>query len=360
MKNFIRFVYVFLSVAIVITFAFSCVKLTKDTSDEPPVNTSEQSSDTSESSVEISIPDSSDVSSAEETTSDDSSDDDNTSDDSTSDDSTSDDSSSDDTDAPDSSNPDESSRPVSGDTDPITPAPGKFETSVYDSYFDGSIFVGHSVMVHFSNAVSSWQDDFDDKSILGDALFCCTSSFSCYNNLNETPDDDDNTLPRYRGEAYNIEDLPAAIGRNRIFLGLMGLNDLAMVGTPSTCAEKVTEEVIRCIELIKEKTPDAEVVILSATYLTRDQSYPKLNNRNMSLLNQYVLEYCNENGIDFIDVGSMLCDGDGYLASYYSRDAYCHLTKEAYIHWMTVLRDYAQKKMTNSWSNPTSVAIFGE
>lgn len=356
MKTFIRVTYILLSVAILITMAFSCKKLSDDkiSSDDPSESTQESTSsvDNSSSDAPVSSADSSDEST--EDTSESSAD---SSEDSSVDE-TSDDSSVDDS-LEDSSEPDDTSEPSSG-SEPITPMPGKITTSEYDSYFDGSMFVGHSVMVHFYNAVSSWEGSLDDKGVLGDSLFCCTSSFSCYNNLNQTPDDDENTLPKYRGEHYNIEDLPAATGRNRIFLGLMGLNDLGMVGKPDTCAEEVCKEVIQCIELIKQKTPDAEIVILSATYLTRDKSYPKLNNRNMSLLNQYVLEYCNENGIDFIDVASILCDGDGYLANAYSRDAYCHLTKDAYIHWMTVLRDYAKQKMNNTWKNPTSIDIFGE
>ncbi len=345
MKTFIRVLYVLLSVTVLALLAFSCVSLNRDEEAEtPPADSSvETAVDSSEEAV--SVPDSSKEESSEEESSEETSEE-------TSEEETSEETS--------EELSEDVSRPVGGDTNPITPEPDEFTTSPYDAYFNNSIFVGHSVMVHFKNAVESWESNLDDKGILGDALFCCTSSFSCYNNLNQTPDDDDCTLPRYRGEYYNIEDLPAVTGRSRVFLGLMGLNDLGMVGSPETCAEEVTKEVIECINLIKQKSPETDIVILSATYLTRDKSYPRLNNKNMSLLNKYVLDYCNENGIDFIDVGSILCDGGGYLASVYSKDAYCHLTKDAYIHWMTVLRDYASKKMTSSWQNPTDIAIFGE
>ncbi len=357
MKAFLRFSYVFLAVAILVTFIFSCTKLASDTDvNDSSVEESSASPESSEDTTEESSVDTTEeVDSSEETTEDSSVE--------TTEDTTEDSSSEDTTE--ESSEPDESSAPVGGGSDPVTPEPSKITSSELDSYFNDSIFVGHSVMVHFSNAVSSWEESLDDKGVLGNATFCCASSFSCYNNLNKSPDDDydsddPNPFPRYRGEYYHIEDLPEVTGRKRIFLGLMGLNDLGVVGKADTCSKLVTDEVIECIELIKEKCPDAEVVILSATYLTRDRSYTNLNNRNMSLLNKYVLEYCNENGIDFIDVASILCDGDGYLASVYSRDAYCHLTKDAYIHWMTQLRDYAAKKNAGTWKNPTDMKVFGE
>lgn len=255
------------------------------------------------------------------------------------------------------STPDEESNVHMGGTDPIIVAPDGITASEFDSYFNDSLFVGHSVMVHFNTRTSSWRTKVSPD-ILGDALFCCTSSFSFYNNEHQTPETPDNVLPKYRGSAYNIEELPAATGRGTVYLGLMGLNDLGMVGTADNCAQLVAEEVFRCIEAIKTNSPDTKVVVLAATYLTRDKSYTKLNNHNMSLLNNYVLDYCNTNGIDFIDVATPLTDGDGYLASVYSIDSYCHLTERAYYIWMDVLRDYASQKMAGSWKNPTNIPVF--
>ncbi|MBR6594288.1 MAG: hypothetical protein IKK83_03800 [Clostridia bacterium] len=258
---------------------------------------------------------------------------------------------------PDSSAP-ESSAPT-GNTDPITTAPSGVSASEGDVFFNDSVFVGHSVMVHFSNRVNGWRTSVAPD-FLGNALFCCSSSFSFYNNENQTPDESDNVLPKYRGQPYNIEDLPSATGAKRIFLGLMGLNDLAMVGTADTCGRVVADEAIRCIEKVKEKNPDVEIVVLASTYLTRDVSYKRLNNRNMSLLNSYVLDYCNLNGIDFIDVATPLCDGDGYLASVYSSDNYCHLVKQAYYIWIDELREYAAAKQAGTWENPKAIPLFNK
>lgn len=244
-----------------------------------------------------------------------------------------------------------------GQRDPIVTAPDGILADEIDSYYQNSLFVGHSVMVHFSNRLAAWRNGVS-KDILSNALLCCSSSFSFYNNIHQTPDMADNVLPKYRGTPYNIEDLPAVTGRKTLYLSLMGLNDLGMIGKPDTCAKLVSEEAIQTIEAIKNKNPDVEIIVLATTYLTRDKSYSNLNNKNLSLLNSYVLEYCNANGIDFIDVASPLRDGDGYLADVYSSDSYCHLTAEAYYIWMDILRDYATKKTQGTWVNPTSIPLF--
>lgn len=246
--------------------------------------------------------------------------------------------------------------PPVGSTEPITTPPTSISESEYDVFFNDSVFVGHSVMVHFKNYVSSWRGK--TAGTLGDAIFCCTSSFSFFNNINQTTTQADNVLPRYQGVAYKIEDLPAATGKGTIYIGLMGLNDLGMVGKADTCASLVADEVIQTLDKLKENSPDVKIVVLASTYLMRGNNYPKLNNRNMSLLNNYVLEYCNENGIDFVDVATPLTDGDGNLASVYCSDNYCHLRQNAYYVWMNVLRDYAKQKTEGTWQNPQSIPLF--
>lgn len=258
--------------------------------------------------------------------------------------------------------PEESQEPPEnvGSSEPITPPPTDLSVTSgeFDSMFNDSLFVGHSVMVHFKMYVGGWRDA--DSGVLGSALFACTSSFSFFNNLNQTPEQADNVLPRYRGSAYRIEDLPAATGAKKIYLGLMGLNDLGMVGDAESCAGLVAGEVFQTIENIKAKNPEVEIAVLASTYLVRGKSFRNLNNRNMSRLNNLVLEYCNQNGIDFIDVATPLTDGDGYLADVYCSDAYCHLKQNAYVVWMDVLHDYAQKKSSGSWKNPESIPLFEE
>jgi len=241
----------------------------------------------------------------------------------------------------------------SGTSTPITTPPTGISADAVDAYFNGSLFVGHSVMMHFKNNVTSLRQS--TPSLLGNALFACNGSFSFYNNKHQTPDKADNVLPRYQGTAYNIEQLPAATGTTTMYLGLMGLNDLGMFGNASTCARLAADEVIDCIGRIKAANPGVTIVVLSSTYLVGAVSYAKLNNTNMRSLNQYVLDYCNANGIDFVDVARPLTDTNGNLADVYCSDGKCHLKKNAYYVWINILRDYAAKKQNGTWQNPTGV-----
>lgn len=249
----------------------------------------------------------------------------------------------------------EESKPQGGGiSTPITTPPTGISADAVDAYFNNSVFVGHSVMVHFKNYVTGWRQSMPN--LLGNALFACSSSFSFYNNKHQTPAKADNVLPKYQGTAYNIEQLPAATGAGTVYLGLMGLNDLGMFGKADTCARLAADEVIACIGRIKAANPGVTVVVLSSTYLVGSVSYAKLNNNNMRSLNQYVLDYCNANGIDFVDVARPLTDTKGNLADVYCSDNYCHLKKNAYYVWIDVLRDYATKKQQGTWQNPTGVS----
>lgn len=345
MPKLIKTVFIILSILLVSALILACVTVYNGGDDE-------ESSLPPESSAPVSSADDSSEEASEAPSADDSSEE-------ASEEPSVDDSSEEPSEEP--SIDDSSEEPVSppvldGSTEPITPPPAGVVASEYDAYFNDSLFVGHSVMVHFKNYVSNWRKN--DASILGNALFGCSSSFSFYNNINQSTTQADNVLPKYQGQSYKIEDLVTVTGVKTVYLGLMGLNDLGMVGNADTCASLVADEVKTCIELIKEKNPDVNIVVLSSTYLVRGINYPKLNNKNMSRLNNYVLDYCNENGIDFVDVATPLIDGGGYLAGVYCSDNYCHLKQNAYYVWMDVLRDYAAKKQAGTWQNPDSIPLF--
>lgn len=341
MSKFLRVMFYILSIILVAAMVVACVKVAKD--DGGKDNASKDESSVVESSAETTEEESSVVESSEESSAPESLE-------------SSEESSEEESSEVESS--EESSRPNLPGDKPIVEAPEGIEASGVDAFFNDSVFVGHSVMVHYSNYVNKWRTAVAADT-LGNARFCCTSSFSFFNNEVQTPDTADNVLPKFRGKAYNIEDLPAATDCKRIFIGLMGLNDLGMCKSGDVCAQETADRVIATLEALKENSPEVEVTVLASTYLTRNtKKMSKLNNANMSKLNNLVLDYCNENGIDFVDVATPLTDGDGYLAADYSSDDYCHLKEKAYYIWLDVLRDYASQKQAGSWSNPADIPMF--
>ena len=75
-------------------------------------------------------------------------------------------------------------------------------------------------------------------------------------------------------------------------------------------------------------------------------------------MNNYLLEYCNENGLDFIDIASQLTE-KGCLADKYASDGYCHIGQSGYKIWTAILRDYAVSKQNGTYTNPEKMPILG-
>lgn len=250
----------------------------------------------------------------------------------------------------------------SSDDPGVTIDPGKYgnvtDASLgadsIDSYFDNSVFVGNSIMLHYKNYVTTRRNS--DSSFLGSAKFFASASFSCYNNMQ--PISGDSTHPSYQGEKMKIEDAVAAMGVDTVYFSGMALNEVGLFG-----AQKSAENLASVVDAIKAKSPNVKIVVLANTYMVRNfNNYQNLHNGSISEYNNLLLEYCNENGYDFVDISTSLVS-DGCLADKFCTDnaeggSGCHLTKDAYAIWTSVLRDYAKAKQNSTYSNPDSMPLY--
>ncbi len=241
---------------------------------------------------------------------------------------------------------------------PIIPVPETVESSSADVFFNDSVFVGNSIMLGFSKFTNS-QRAGSVSDFLGTAKFFCAGDFGIYHN-NRTPASSSKASnPTYAGKKYSVEDAVGVMGAKTVYLNLMGLNDLALYGDSKNCSRKCADDVIKLIKTINDRYPHVNVVVLSATYLTASRNnYPSLNNKNLSLMNNYLLDYCNENGLDFIDIASQLTE-NGCLADKYASDGYCHLWTAGFKVWTAILRDYAVKKQNGTYTNPEKMPVLG-
>lgn len=228
-----------------------------------------------------------------------------------------------------------------------------------DAYFNNSVFVGNSIMLHYKNYVNNARAT--DSTFLGNSTFFAAASFSLYNNLKQTAESPDCALPSYQGKPMKITEAVGAMGVGTVYLSLMALNDIAIYANGETGVEETYKLATKLIEELNTAYPRVKVVVLSNTYLhySSDYSSHKLNNGSISTLNIKVLDYCNANGIDFIDVSTVLLDGNDCLGDAFCSDvgsaAACHLTKYAYNAWTVILRDYAARKQAGTWQNPDSM-----
>lgn len=242
-----------------------------------------------------------------------------------------------------------------GPHDPITPLPedGDIKANDIDAFFDNSVFIGYSIMMHFGRYVNEWRSEVA-PSFLGDALFCAGVSMSFTTDRIQSPDMPDISLPLYQGQAYNFADLPIATGCDTLYIGLPGYSDLKRAPNPNICVMYAYGEFVQGIQRIKAKNPELNIVILSCTYNTAIyEGLTRFNCSNDKVMeyNNMVLDYCNTEGIDFIDVSTALTDRSGLLVADYTTDGEYHIIKNAYYIWVEALRDYAAKKQEGTWEN---------
>ncbi len=222
-----------------------------------------------------------------------------------------------------------------------------------DEFFNSSVFIGYSMMMHFGRYVENWRDSIDPN-ILGDAAFSAGVGMSFYINENGDVNDPETPLPKYNGQAYYFQDLPKAMGVNTLYIGLMPYSDMKRGSGPSDCVEVAASLAIRGIDLIKAENPDLNLVILSGTYNTgrgEEIDLSLVNNEHIRTYNNIVLEHCNEVGVDFIDVSTPMTDGKGFFVRRWSSDGSYHILQDPYKIWIAILRDYAERKQAGTWHN---------
>ncbi|MBQ3081594.1 MAG: hypothetical protein IJC49_03995 [Clostridia bacterium] len=245
-------------------------------------------------------------------------------------------------------------------SDPLTPIPESLSADPIDSHFNNSLFLGYSIMMHFGRYVGQWRTEID-STIMGNSINVGAVGISFWSNSQQSPSMSSNSLPRYRGVAYNFEDLPSATGCTTMYIGLTCYSEMKVYSDP----QSASEEVIEGVNKIKAKNPNVNIVLLSGTYNTGTfeqlgSRYSKrLSNENIRKFNNFILDYCNQNGVDFVDVSTPLTNGYGRMPIEYSSDNDYHIAKDAFLIWIDVLRDYARKKEAGTWKNYTVMPELG-
>lgn len=220
-----------------------------------------------------------------------------------------------------------------------------------DEYFKNSVIVGDSIMLGFKTYVGQKRSTNDD--FMSTLKFHAGGSYGVHNAL--LPVSSKSVHPLFEGVQTPIEDAVQKMGVEKVFI-LFGLNDVGLY-SDGKGPQKTFENYKILFSKIKEKSPNVEIIIISATYLYEewDKQMVKLTSNHLRQLNQLMLEYCTANGMDYIDVATALADSKGYLQPKYCSDNECHLTYEAYDVWMDIFRAYAASKLDGNYSNVASM-----
>ena len=220
--------------------------------------------------------------------------------------------------------------------DPMLLKPNKFARETVQEFFDNSAFVGDSVM-HGMTLYSK-----RTKNIQSGATFLTMSSFSARHALSDVTET--SYHPLYNDVKMKVEDSLALDGANKVFVSL-GLNDV--LATPKTYFENYIE----FLNKIKEKNPEIDIFVVSATYpieqpLKIDAQTAISYRDKLQDLNVRLKEHCAQNGYYYIDVISHLVSENGFLDDKYTSDSYVHLTNKAYTMWTQIFENYANELIT--------------
>ena len=201
-------------------------------------------------------------------------------------------------------------------------------------WFDDAVFVGDSVSLKLTGYVTKMRQS--DPDYLGKAQFLTAGSLGSGNALWEVSDK--SVHPLYQGTKMRLEDSVHACGAKKLYI-LLGMNDVGMYGVDGS-----VENMQTLLGLIKEKTPDLEIYVQSATPIHKGNEKKVLNNANLRLYNEKLKEMCDRNGYYYVDIASVLTDEEGYLPSAYCSDASgmgMHFTDEACRIWVDYLKQDA-------------------
>lgn len=219
-----------------------------------------------------------------------------------------------------------------------------FPPEELDHYFDDALFVGDSVCQGLKLYIDNHEKIFQGMT------FSVAAAYGFHNSL--SPVSSKSLHPLYQGQKRTIWEMVALTNPNKVFIGF-GLNDFGCTTPESN--KNCLDRIIANIRAVK---PDVEIIILSAGYFTKaGESYrPSLNDYRTNArhrdYNQYMLEYCNAIGLDYIDVSNGIADDYGYLPKEASLDNYCHMKIDQYTLWRDILYSYAANKILGTYQNP--------
>lgn len=199
------------------------------------------------------------------------------------------------------------------------------------TYFDNAAIVGDSI-TYF---LFQWESKTD---YLGDMLFLARGGVS----MNGFVQHSKNIY--YKGKEMNLE---KAIGKSQVerVYFLMGSNDISS----STQRPHLTENWEIMLERIRDKSPKAELVLISNIPLYGDEQESRQErfltyNQRIVEYNAWLKQFAEDNGCLYLDLYPYVEDHCGRMPKVYNQGSY-HMNEAGCLNWMKILRYYAQYEL---------------
>ncbi|MGI6689980.1 MAG: hypothetical protein GX916_01735 [Clostridiales bacterium] len=223
------------------------------------------------------------------------------------------------------------------------PAPAETESTAQVSpeaaYFDDAVFVGDSVTNQIRRYRTAKRNEGEE--IFGTARFLSAGAYSVYLGSLRNPPKDKVTL-QYRGRAVSLSQGLAAMEAGKAFI-LLGLTD-----APGRNVDRDMTRYARMIELIREASPDIQIVAMSVTPVMEKGQNILTKQTGINLFNERLQALCSELGITYLDVATPLKDEQGFLYGPYSSDKSVHLSEAGLEVLTETLHQHAREQLAGT------------
>ena len=168
------------------------------------------------------------------------------------------------------------------------------------SWFNDAVFLGDSVTLKLSYYCDAHPE------ALGTAQFFCAGSLG-YTNALWDLNAEDAVHPYYKGSVQLSENCAVATGAKKVFV-MLGMNDIGLYGVEDTLQSLNT-----LLSKIHTNSPEAAIYVQSVTPILNGFENGSFSNETVRAFNARVSQYCEVNGLKYIDIYSLMCDENGYL-----------------------------------------------
>ena len=192
---------------------------------------------------------------------------------------------------------------------PIEPTPSPEPIPVDESWFDDVLFVG-----------DSRTQGLGTYGRLGQAEYFCDVGLSVYS-IQST------RIGMRQVGKVSLETLLTKKSYGKIYICL-GLNEIM------SSHDKLIAQYQEVIDMIREKQPDAVIVLQAVMTVGRDKAASKecFRVENINSLNQRIKALAVGDNMRYIDVNEWIADEEGYLPDGWSKDG-CHPYANGYYEW---------------------------
>ena len=202
---------------------------------------------------------------------------------------------------------------------------------ILDEFFKNSVIIGDSVAENFQRYnMSTGAGDV----VCNNFTSLAVAGYSIKKAL--LPNDGSNIHPMIQGKRYRLPEAVNMTGAKHVysFFGYKDLNDV-----------QAADNYERLLQEIKAANPEADITVISTTYMTKSFQNKEYNNDKVRTLNEAMKLKCANNGWGFIDVQDIMSDGSGNLPDEWSIDKQIHYNYQYYIYWVNEMKRYALEKL---------------